>query len=88
MLVLTTVASSSGVSFILSLGTVSGPITQLIHGDTQARRWTVPFSRVALLWYVICRQNKFIIFVCAGLRIEKDKQNKKKRTVKSCVSLN
>lgn len=70
VLVLTAIASSSGVSFILSLGTVSRPIAQLIHGDTQARGWTGPFSWVTLLLYIICRENKFIIFVCAGLHIE------------------
>lgn len=70
VLVLTAVAPSSGVSFILSLGTVSHPIAQLINGDTQARGWTRPFSWVTLLRYIICGQNKFIIFVCAGLHIE------------------
>lgn len=63
VLVLTAVAPSSGVSFILSLGTVSRPITQLIHGDTQARGRTGPFSWVTLPCYIICRQKK-IHYLC------------------------
>ena len=70
VLVLTAVAPNSGVSFILSLGTVCRPVTQLIHGDTQTRGWTGPFSWVTLPWHIICRQNKFK-FVRAGLQIEK-----------------
>lgn len=55
VLVLTAVAPSSGVSFILSLGTVSCPIAQLINGDTQAGGWTGPFSWVTLPLYIICK---------------------------------
>lgn len=58
VLVLTAVAPSSGVSFILSLWTVSRPITQLIHGDTQARGWTGPFSWVTLPHCIICTAGK------------------------------
>lgn len=73
--VLTAIVASSSVSFILSLGTVSRPITQLIHGDTQTRGWTRPFSWVTLPQYIIWRQNRFIIFVCEGLQINKGNQN-------------
>lgn len=60
-MVLTAVAPSSGVGFILSIGTVSRPITQLIHRDTQARGRTGPFTWVTLPRYIICRQNKFCL---------------------------
>lgn len=72
--VLTAVAAGSAVSFVLSFGAVSCPITQLIHGDTQARGWTGPFSWVTLSRHIIWGQNQFIIFVCEGLHIGKGKQ--------------
>lgn len=61
--ILTAIVPSSGVSFILSLGTVSCPITQLIHGDTQARGWTGPLSWVTLPQYIIWRPDRCIIFI-------------------------
>ncbi len=75
VLVLTAVALSSGVTFILSLGTVNRPITQLIHGDTQARGRTGPFSWVTLTLHIICRQNELIIFECPSLHIKKGQQH-------------
>lgn len=77
ILILTAVVSSSGVGFILSFRTVGCSITQLIHGDTLARWWTGPFSWVALPWYVICKQNRAIIFAYVGCHTEKGKQNEK-----------
>lgn len=60
VLLLTAVASSSGVGLILSVWTLGCPITQLVHGDTQARGRTGPFSRIALTWYGIYREYKVI----------------------------
>lgn len=62
VLLLTAVASSSGVGLILSVWTLGCPITQLVHGDTQAWGRTGPFSRIALTRYSVCRENK-VIFI-------------------------
>lgn len=73
--ILTAIVPSSGVSFIFSLRTVSCSITQLIHGDTQARGWTGPLSWVTLTQYIIWRPDRCIIFMCEILCINKRNQD-------------
>lgn len=55
ILKLTAIAASCGVGFILSIGTLSSPVTKLMQRDAQAGGRTGPFPWVALLWNVICR---------------------------------